>query len=46
MLTVVLASAATVVMAGIQSSKLGRASRAAQHMLVAQAWHLRQLLPR
>jgi hypothetical protein len=43
--TVVLASLATVVMAGIQSAKLGRANRDAQHRLETQAWHLRQLLP-
>jgi serine/threonine-protein kinase len=38
-------SMAAVVMAGIQSTVLGRAHRAAQHKLVAQAWQLRQLLP-
>ncbi len=43
--TVVLASTATVVMAGIQSVKLARANRDAQHRLVIQAWHLAQLLP-
>jgi hypothetical protein len=43
--TVVLASTATVVLAGIQSAKLARANRDAQHRLVIQAWHLRQLLP-
>jgi hypothetical protein len=43
--TIVLASLATMVMAGIQSSKLGRANRDAQHRLETQAWHLRQLLP-
>jgi serine/threonine-protein kinase len=31
--------------AGITSSRLYRASRAAQQQLVAQAWHLQQLLP-
>ena len=45
MLTIVLACTATVVMAGIQSTVLARAKRTAQHQLVAQAWHLRQLLP-
>jgi hypothetical protein len=45
LLTVIAASVATVVMAGIQSSVLGRANRNAQHQLVAQAWHLKQLLP-
>jgi serine/threonine-protein kinase len=44
-LTIVLASIATVVMAGVQSSVLGRANRDAQHRLVTQAWHLAQLLP-
>ncbi len=43
--TVVLASLATVLMCGIQAATLGRANRAAQHKLVAQAWHLQQLLP-
>jgi serine/threonine-protein kinase len=38
-------SLAAVVMAGIQSAVLGRAHRAAQHKLVAQAWQLKQLLP-
>jgi hypothetical protein len=42
---VILASLAAVVMAGVQSTVLGRAHRAAQHKLVAQAWQLRQLLP-
>jgi len=45
MLTIVLASLATVVMCGIQASVLGRANRVAQHKLVTQAWHLKQLLP-
>jgi serine/threonine-protein kinase len=45
LLTTLLASTATVVMAGIQSSVLGRANRAAQHKLVAQAWQLSHLLP-
>jgi hypothetical protein len=48
MTTVVVAlagSLAAIVMAGIQSTVLGRAHRAAQHKLVAQAWQLRQLLP-
>ncbi len=43
--TVLLASVATVVMAGIQCAVLGRANRDAQHKLVTLAWHLRQLLP-
>ena len=45
LVSVVLASVAVVVMAGIQAWVLGRAKRDAQHKLVAQAWHLRQLLP-
>jgi serine/threonine-protein kinase len=45
LVTLAIASSATVVMAGIQSVKLARASREAQHRLVIQAWHLRQLLP-
>jgi serine/threonine-protein kinase len=45
MFTILLASLATVVMCGIQAAVLGRANRLAQHKLVTQAWHLRQLLP-
>ena len=44
-ITVLLAATATIVMAAVQSTVLGRAARTAQHALVAQAWHLRQLLP-
>ena len=44
-ITVLLAATATIVMAAVQSTVLGRAARTAQHKLVAQAWHLRQLLP-
>jgi serine/threonine-protein kinase len=44
-ISIVLATVATVVMAGILSSRLARANRDAQHQLVIQAWHLRQLLP-
>jgi serine/threonine-protein kinase len=44
-LTAVGASVVTIVMAGIQSTRVARESRAAQHRLVMQAWHLRQLLP-
>ena len=43
--TVVLAGVAVVVMAGIQSSRIGNASRVAHHQLVVQAYQLRQLLP-
>jgi hypothetical protein len=43
--SIVLASVATVIMAGLQSVKLARANRDAQHRLVFHAWHLRQLLP-
>jgi serine/threonine-protein kinase len=42
---VILASIATILMAGIQSTRVARANREAQHRLVMQAWHLRQLLP-
>jgi len=45
LITVIAASVATVVMAGIQCAVLGRANREAQHQLVTVAWHLRQLLP-
>jgi hypothetical protein len=43
--SLVLAIVATVVMSGLLSAKLARANRDAQHRLVIQAWHLRQLLP-
>jgi len=43
--SIVLATTAAVVMAGLLSAKLARANRDAQHQLVIQAWHLRQLLP-
>jgi hypothetical protein len=43
--SLVLATVAVVVMAGVLSAKLARANRDAQHRLVVQAWHLRQLLP-
>ncbi len=43
--SLVLASVAITVMAGVLSAKLARANRDAQHRLVVQAWHLRQLLP-
>ncbi len=45
LVTVLAACAATVLMAGIQCAKLGRANREAQHKLVTLAWRLRQLLP-
>ncbi len=44
--TLLLACTATIVMAAVQSTIIGRAARTAQHKLVAQAWHLSQLLPR
>jgi serine/threonine-protein kinase len=43
--SIVAATVATAVMAGVVSVKLARASRDAQQRLVVQAWHLRQLLP-
>ena len=43
--TVIVASMATVVMAGLQSARVSSASRAAHHRLVLQAHQLRQLLP-
>ena len=43
---VVLASLVTILMAARQSAVLARANRNNQHRLVAQAWHLAQLLPR
>ena len=42
---VLTASLATILIAGIHAAALAGASRTAQHQLVAQAWHLRQLLP-
>ena len=39
------ASLATIAIGGIHSATIYRASRQAQHQLVTQAWHLRQLLP-
>jgi serine/threonine-protein kinase len=43
--TVIGAGVATVLMAGLQSSRVGRASRHAHHQLVLQAHQLRALLP-
>ena len=43
---VVVASLVTILMAARQSAVLARANRNNQHRLVAQAWHLAQLLPR
>jgi serine/threonine protein kinase len=43
--TILLAGVATVVMAGVQSARIGNASRAAHHRLVMYAYQLRQLLP-
>ena len=43
--TLLLASVATIVMAGLQSARVGNASRAAHHRLVRQAHQLEQLLP-
>jgi hypothetical protein len=42
---VVIASLATIVIGGVHSATVARASRTAQRQLVMQAWHLRQLLP-
>jgi hypothetical protein len=42
---VVAASLVTIAMAGIHSAAIARANQHAQHQLVMQAWHLRQLLP-
>ena len=38
-------SVATIVVAGVHAARIYRATRLAQKQLVAQAWHLRQLLP-
>ncbi len=40
-----IASVATIVMAGLQSARVSNASRAAHHQLVLHAHRLRQLLP-
>jgi serine/threonine-protein kinase len=42
---IVIASVATIVIAGVHASSVAKANRAAQQQLIAQAWHLRQLLP-
>ena len=42
----VLASTVTFVIAGIHAAALARAGHRQQQQIVAQAWHLRQLLPR
>ncbi|HEU0036611.1 MAG TPA: serine/threonine-protein kinase [Kofleriaceae bacterium] len=42
---VIIASIATILMAGIHSATIAKASRQAHHQVVMQAWHLRQLLP-
>jgi serine/threonine-protein kinase len=44
-ITIVVASTMTAVFAGLHSSAIGRANRDARLRLVAQAWHLAQLLP-
>jgi type II secretory pathway component PulK len=42
---VIIASLATIVIAGVHAAAGAKARRDAQHRLVTQAWHLRQLLP-
>jgi eukaryotic-like serine/threonine-protein kinase len=42
---VIVASVVTIVIAGVYASTVASANRGAQHQLVTQAWHLRQLLP-
>jgi len=42
---VVVAPLATIVIAGVHAANAARAQRLAEHQLVMQAWHLRQLLP-
>ncbi|MGE5184630.1 MAG: protein kinase domain-containing protein [Acidobacteriota bacterium] len=41
----VVASIATIVIAGVHAARIYGANREAQHQLATQAWHLRQLLP-
>ena len=43
--TIIVASVVTAMLAGVHSSRIGRANRDARMRLVAQAWHLAQLLP-
>lgn len=43
--TIALGAIATIMMAGLQSARVGRASREAHHRLVLQSHQLRQLLP-
>jgi hypothetical protein len=42
----IIASVATIVIAGIHAARIYRAGRDARLQLVTQAWHLRQLLPK
>src|SRR5262249_47636045 len=42
---VIIASVVTLIIAGVHAAAIIGANRAAQHKLVSQAWHLRQLLP-
>ncbi len=39
------ASVATIAIAGVHAARIYGANREAQHQLATQAWHLRQLLP-
>ncbi|HEY4239078.1 MAG TPA: serine/threonine-protein kinase [Kofleriaceae bacterium] len=45
MTLVIVASLATITIAGVHAARIARASQRAQQALVTQAWHLRQLLP-
>jgi serine/threonine-protein kinase len=42
---VIVASLATIIVAGVHGATIAKSSRQAQRQLVTQAWHLRQLLP-
>jgi hypothetical protein len=42
----IIASLATIVIAGVHAARIYRAGRDARLQLVTQAWHLRQLLPK
>jgi len=42
---IMIASVVTIVIAGVHSAGIAKASRTAQQQLVTQAWHLQQLLP-
>jgi serine/threonine-protein kinase len=42
---VLIASVATILIAGVHAATVSKANRSSQHQLAMQAWHLRQLIP-